>query len=470
MDTTQTIDTLFTTQKQAFAAHCNVPLAERINRLTRLRQVLITYQDAFCEAINQDFTNRSVHETKIGELMTVVDHINQTIKHLPKWMKNESRTINILQQPGSGWIQYQPLGVVAIISPWNYPLVLSVGPLISALAAGNHAILKPSSKIANFTAVLKKALAEAFDDSLVAVIEGPTALAAHMSKLPFDQITFTGSGNVGKSIMADAAQNLTPVLLELGGKSPAIVHESMDMADVAARLTFGKFWNAGQTCVAPDYVFIPNERVDEFVTAMQQRISKCYPTLKDNPDYTALIDMRSKQRLESWLAEAKEQGATIIEVNPANEDLTGTQKLIPTLVTQTTTDMLLRQQEIFGPILPIVPYNHIDEAIDYINAHPKPLALYYFDFDEKRLDYLAQHTSSGHLGANHTLTHVTQDDLPFGGVGASGMGKYHGIEGFKTMSNARSVMKQGRLYTMKMIAPPFVNHFIFKTLFKNRIG
>lgn len=442
-------------QKSAFLAKSYTSLEERIDRLQRLRIIFADGKQEFAEAISKDFTNRSIHETYVGEIQTILDHIDETIKHLPKWIKNEPRVINKLFLPAKGWVQYQPLGVVGIISPWNYPIVLSMGPLISALAAGNHAMLKPSSAVPNFTKLLSQKITEKFEQSLVHVVEGSGALSKAFSKMNFDQMTFTGSSKVGKVIMNDASENLTPVLLELGGKSPALVHESFDIEDFAVRFCIGKIWNAGQTCVAPDYVLLPKGKTQAFVNAVSERIAKCYPTLVNNPDYTSIINQSAKDNLIAMREDAKEKGATIVECNPANENFEGTQKLPPTFVYDTTEDMRICQEEIFGPLILVKEYETMKEAVAYIRSKPHPLALYYFDFDEARAEYIAENTLSGHFGINQVLTHVAQDGLPFGGVGNSGMGKYHGMDGFKAMSNARSVMKHGSFYTAKYLAPPF---------------
>jgi coniferyl-aldehyde dehydrogenase len=452
-------------QKAAYRQNPAPALAERLDRLARLRRTLVKHQEEICQAISDDFGNRSIHETKIGEIMTCLDHISYNSKHLSRWMKPSKRHISAMHQPAKGWVQYQPLGVIGIMAPWNYPLLLSVGPLICALAAGNHAMLKISSSSPRFGKVLERALAEVFPANVVAVINGGGPISDAFCRLPFDQITFTGSTNVGKTVMAAASENLVPVLLELGGKSPVVVHESAPMKDVAERLTFGKLWNAGQTCVAPDYVFLPRGKTQEFVEQMAKVIKSAYPTLRNNKDYTSIINDRQFNRLEGYLDDAREKGAQLFEINPANEDLSGSRKIVPTLISGITCDMEVSKHELFGPLLLIHEYDHIDEAVEYINDRPRPLAMYYFDYDTARAEALSQRTHSGHFGVNAVITHVAQDDLPFGGVGASGMGKYHGHEGFLTMSHSRSVMVKPRLYALRMILPPF-NKPIHKIMFK----
>jgi coniferyl-aldehyde dehydrogenase len=456
-------------QKQAYTRYPLPTAKERIERLARLKRILVKYQDQFADAINQDYGNRSMSETKIGELLTCLEHIKYYSKNLTNWMKPSKRHVSMLHQPAKAWVQYQPLGVIGIIAPWNYPLLLSIGPLICALAAGNHAMIKISSSSAAFGRVLEKALAEAFPQDLVAVINGGGHISDAFCHLAFDKIIFTGSTNVGKTIMAAASENLVPVILELGGKSPVLVHASMDIYDVAQRLAAGKLWNAGQTCVAPDYLFLPRGKTDEFIQLFNQFVTDMYPHLAYNQDYTSIINDKQYRRLQGYLDNAESMGADIISINPMQEDLVPSRKIAPTLLTNVSPDMQIMQEEIFGPILPILEYDQIDEVIDFINSRPRPLALYYFDFDQARSDYVAERTHSGHFGQNTVLTHVAQDDLPFGGVGASGMGKYHGPEGFFSLSHERSVMSNPKLYSLKFILPPFnkpIHKLISKTLLR----
>lgn len=458
-------------QKTAYL-HDQVPSAnERIDRLAALREVLSRYQDEIATAINEDYSSRSIHETKIGELLTCLDHIDYYTKNLAQWMKPVKRHISALHQPAKGWIEYQPLGVIGIIAPWNYPLLLSVGPLICALAAGNRAMIKISSSSRAFGEVLTKALKEAFSEEMVAVINGGGSISDAFSCLPFDKIIFTGSTEVGKTIMRNAAEHLVPVILELGGKSPAILHQDMPIKDAAQRIAFGKLWNAGQTCVAPDYLFVPQGKTEEFVEQFQKCVHQMFPSLKDNPDFTAMINEKQLHRVQGYLEDAEEKGAKIISINPSNEDLSQGRKLVPTLVTGITDDMELMKSEIFGPVLPILEYTKIDEVIQYVNARPRPLAMYYFDYDDTRAERLASRTHSGHFGINQVLTHVAQDDLPFGGVGASGMGKYHGPEGFYAFSHERSMMSHGKIYSAKFVFPPYgkaIHKIIFKTLLRKQ--
>ena len=379
-------------QKYAYQRYPLPTAKERIDRLARLKRVLVKYQDQFAEAINEDYGNRSMGETKIGELLTCLEHIKYYSKNLSGWMKPSKRQVGIIHQPAKAWVQYQPLGVVGIIAPWNYPLLLSVGPLICALAAGNHAMIKISSASMHFGRVLENAIAEAFPQELVAVITGGGAISDTFSHLAFDKMIFTGSTNVGKTVMAAAAENLVPVILELGGKSPVLVHPSSDMADVAERIAVGKLWNAGQTCVAPDYMFLPKGKTAEFLNHYEQYIKQMYPSLRDNQDYTSIINDKQYNRLQGYLDNAREQGAQLIEINPQNELLDDVRKVAPTVLTGVTTEMRIMKEEIFGPLLPIMEYEQIDDVIEFINSRPRPLALYYFDFDQARADYVAQRT------------------------------------------------------------------------------
>ncbi|MFB2537678.1 MULTISPECIES: coniferyl aldehyde dehydrogenase [unclassified Acinetobacter] len=465
------LNEIFYQQKKAYQRHPYPNLNQRLQRLENLKKILYKYQDDFAQAISQDYGNRSIDETKIGEVLTAIENCNYYIKNLDDLMKVSKRSVATIHQPAKAWVEYQPLGVVGIIAPWNYPLFLSLSPLICTLAAGNHAIIKLSSLSKNFAKVLSKALSEAFPDDVVSVVFGET-LNDHFTHLPFDKIIFTGSGDVGKKVMRAAAENLTPVLLELGGKSPTIVHEDMPLEDAAQRIAIGKLWNAGQTCVAPDYLFLPRGKTQDFIQAYKAQVQQLYPSIADNPDYTSIVSEKHYQRLQDYLTDAKAQGAEVIDLYPEQNQALLKEKhtISPTLVRHVSPDMLLMKEEIFGPILPIMEYDDIDDVIMFINARPHPLALYYFDFDNKDVaEYIRRNTHSGHFGWNQVLTHVAQEDLPFGGVGASGMGKYHGEEGFYSLSHARSVMSYSKFYALKYIAPPFsrkIHEIVYKTLLR----
>ena len=446
---------VFDSQKTAFRLRPSTTASERIALLDNLKTVLIKYQDQIAIAIAEDFGHRSHHETKFAEVLTSLENIKYYSKNLRTWMQPDKRHVNPTHLPAKAWVQYQPLGVVGIITPWNYPLLLAISPLICALAAGNRAMLKMSSFTPRTGETLKRALAEAFSEDQVAVITGGGIVSDAFSRLPFNQMTFTGSTNVGRTVMAAAAENLTPVLLELGGKSPAIVHDSVPMKDVAERIALGKGWNAGQTCVAPDYVFLPKGKTLDFVAAMRSAIAKMYPTMLNNPDYTSIVNNKQYQRIKGYLDDAVDQGAELFEINPANESFANTRKMPVILVSNIKQTMQIAKNEIFGPVLMVMEYDQLEDALSYINQRPSPLALYYFDYDERRADFVLRNTQSGGFSVNDVITHVAEEDLPFGGVGHSGMGKYHGREGFMAMSNARSVLMKPKFWTMRFLAPPF---------------
>lgn len=454
---------IFTAQQRAYQQNPMPTASERLIWLEKLKSALLIHQDTITAAIHQDYGNRSFTETKIGELLTCIEHIKYYQKHLTAWMKPQKRHISLLHQPATGAVAYQPYGVIGIIVPWNYPLLLAISPLVCALAAGNVAMIKLSAASYHFGQVLHKIISDTFDATQVAVItddgnHADDALAKAFGCLPFDKLIFTGSSVVGRKVMQQAAANLTPVILELGGKSPAIVHPSMPLTDVAERVAFGKLWNAGQTCVAPDHLYLPRGKVDEFVSLYRAQVSKMYPSLVYNDDYTSIIHDRQFDKLCGFINDAKQKGATVTVINPAEESddaLSAMRKIAPTIITNVSDEMTVMTDEIFGPILPIIEYDDMDAVIDRINAGNRPLALYYFDYDKRRAQSVASRTHSGHFGVNSVLTHVAQDDLPFGGVGASGMGKYHGPEGFYSFSHARSVMTMPKMFGLRLILPPF---------------
>lgn len=460
---------VFHAQKQAYRQRPMPTASERLANLDALRRGLVKHQDTLAQAVSDDFGHRSQDETKMAEILTSLEGIKYYSKNLRKWMRPEKRHVGLLQTPGTAKVYYQPLGVVGVIVPWNYPIFLAMGPLTCALAAGNRVMIKMSGFTPRVGEAFKKMIAENFSEDQVAVFTGRGEISEEFSRLAFDQITFTGSTNVGRTVMAEAAKNLTPVLLELGGKSPAIVHESFGMADAAERIAFGKCWNAGQTCVAPDYLFVSKGKTQAFVDAFTAQVSKMYPTMLNNKDFTSVINDKQYKRIQGYLEDARAQGAKIIEINPGREKFENTRKMPVTLVTGVTPDMQIMQNEIFGPVLPILEYTSIDEAINFINDRPRPLALYYFDWDAGRADYIAANTHSGGMCVNETLSHVGAEDLPFGGVGASGMGRYHGREGFITMSNAKAILEKPKLYSIRFVLPPFnksVHTFLKKYLLK----
>jgi len=445
------MEALFARQRSAFTAAPMPSEEDRLRWLDALRDVLAGHQPALIEAIAADFGHRSADETLLAEIMPSLHGIRYASRHLRRWMKPSRRHVGLAFQPASARVVYQPLGVVGIIVPWNYPLYLAIGPLIGALAAGNRVMLKMSESTPATGQLLKALLTQIFPENQVAVVLGDVEVGQAFARLPFDHLLFTGSTLIGREVMRAAAENLTPVTLELGGKSPAIVSASVPLADAAERIAFGKCMNAGQTCVAPDYVLVPRERVEGFVAAYREAVQRLYPSLADNPDYTAIINARQQARLQDYLDDARGKGAHVVPLFAEAQ-----QRRMPhCLLVNTSDDMRVMQEEIFGPLLPIVPYGDLDEALAYINTRPRPLALYYFGYDHNEQQHVLQTTHSGGVCLNDTLLHVAQDDLPFGGIGPSGMGHYHGHEGFLTFSKAKGVFIKQRFNAARLIYPPY---------------
>ncbi|WP_395610141.1 coniferyl aldehyde dehydrogenase [Pseudomonas sp. B22129] len=442
---------LFDAQRRAYAANPMPPAAQRQQWLKALRDLLSDERQALISAISQDFSHRSADETLFAELMPSLHGIHYASKHLKGWMKPSRRAVGIAFQPASAKVIYQPLGVVGVIVPWNYPLYLAIGPLVGALAAGNRVMLKLSESTPATGELLKVLLAKIFPEDLVCVVLGEAEVGMAFSKLRFDHLLFTGATSIGKHVMRAAAEHLTPVTLELGGKSPAIVSADVPLKDAAERIAFGKALNAGQTCVAPDYVLVPEDRVEGFVEAYTQAVRGFYPTLADNPDYTAIINERQLARLNSYAKDAVDKGATLLPLYDKGQD----RRMAHTLVLNVSDEMTVMQDEIFGPLLPIVPYRGLDQAFAYINQRPRPLALYYFGYNKGEQNRVLHETHSGGVCLNDTLLHVAQDDMPFGGIGPSGMGHYHGHEGFLTFSKAKGVLIKQRLNAAKLIYPPY---------------
>ena len=445
------LDRLFAAQRAAYAANPMPPADQRQQWLKALRELLSQERQALVEAISADFSHRSADETLLAELMPSLHGIHYASRHLKGWMKSSRRKVGMAFQPASAKVVYQPLGVVGIIVPWNYPLYLAIGPLVGALAAGNRVMLKLSESTPATGQLLKTLLGRIFPEDLVCVVLGEADIGVAFSRLRFDHLLFTGATSIGKHVMRAAAENLTPVTLELGGKSPAIVSRDVPLKDAAERIAFGKTLNAGQTCVAPDYVLVPQDRVGAFVEAYRQVVNNFYPTLADNPDYTAIINERQLARLNGYVSDATSKGALLI---PLFEQGQG-RRMPHSLLLNVSDEMTVMQDEIFGPLLPIVPYHDLDQAFSYINQRPRPLALYYFGYDKREQQRVLDETHSGGVCLNDTLLHVAQDDLPFGGVGPSGMGHYHGHEGFLTFSKAKGVLVKQRFNAAKLIYPPY---------------
>ena len=429
-------------------------LQNRKLHLATLRALLIAHKDAIITAINADFTARSADETLLAEILPGIQHIDYTLGRLRRWMKPVRRHVAYYFLPASAQVVYQPLGVVGIIVPFNYPVNQAVLPLITALASGNRAMIKMSEYTPLTAEVFKTMLSKGFGEEHVAVITGDAETGAAFSRLPFDHLLFTGSTAVGKQVMRAATDNLTPVTLELGGKSPAIIADDIPLADIIDRLCYAKSLNAGQTCVAPDYVLIPRGKLESFIELYLASLRRMYPALNGNKDYTSMLNARIHQRMSDLLEDASAKGARITK--SSNEVINdGTFRMAMHLVTDVSDEMKIMQQELFGPILPIVPYDNIEQALDYVRQRPRPLALYLFTYDKVLQERVTYHTHAGSMCINEALLQVGVDDLPFGGIGPSGMGSYHGHEGFLTMSKTKSIMRKGRFNSMKLIYPPY---------------
>ncbi|MCX7562018.1 coniferyl aldehyde dehydrogenase [Xanthomonadaceae bacterium XH05] len=442
-------------QREAFLRDGPPTLAQRRADLDRMRSALLAKRHEIEAAVTADFGHRSPHETTMFELMTVVEGIRYLHRRLRRWMKPQRRHVAIHFQPARAFVQYQPLGVVGIMSPWNYPLSLALMPLATALAAGNRAMIKPSEFTPATSALLEALVGELFPREQVAVIQGDAGIGAAFSTLPFDHLLFTGSTQVGRAVMRAASEHLVPVTLELGGKSPAVIARG-HAEEAADAIAWGKLANAGQTCIAPDYVLLHPDDVSAFALAFDAAVKRFYPAGPTGSDYSSIINVRHFARLNALLDDARAKGARI-EVVGHNQDmaLQRPNTLAPTLVFGAGDDTRIMQEEIFGPLLPLCATDDIDQAIARINAGPRPLALYYFGPTGPEREALLSRTTSGNVTINNTLMHYAQDDLPFGGVGPSGMGAYHGIEGFRAMSHARGVLIQGRRNIGNLLRPPF---------------
>ncbi|MBQ0798177.1 MAG: coniferyl aldehyde dehydrogenase [Porticoccaceae bacterium] len=446
-------ETILKAQKEAYRANPYPSLQERLNNLVKLEALLSDNTDAITAAISADFGHRSATETKLVEIFGSLTAIRDTRKRLKKWMKPQRRHTSILFLTGKNEVIPQPKGVIGIGTPWNYPLYLSIGPVINALAAGNRCMVKLAANSQNLCILLQGLFQEAFGDDTAAYLPGVSG--SEFSSLPFDHIVYTGSAESGKNVMAAAAQNLCPVTLELGGKSPAVICEDFSVREAANRILYGKYLNAGQTCVAPDYLFVHKSQVDEFVKIAGEILKERYPDTNTD-DYTSIIDERSYVRLTDTLDDAAAKGATVIQLTAGerNDEL---RKLPPHAVLNVNPTMRIMQEEIFGPLLPIMTYESLDEVIDYINDRENPLAFYPFSNDKAIQDKLFYSTLSGGVTINNCVFHVLQHSIPFGGVGASGMGHYHGHEGFLEMSKLRPKFTFPKVGKPELFYPPYTN-------------
>jgi coniferyl-aldehyde dehydrogenase len=446
----------FDRQKQDYFENGALSYDERMGALNRLYKLFARKADDIARAMDEDFGGRSRHEALLAELFTTQAGISHIRKNLKNWMEPEKRSVNRIFFPASAKIMIQPLGVVGVIAPWNYPFYLAMMPLATAIAAGNRVMLKPSEITPRTAELMKELMGQIFLPEKVFVATGGPEVGSAFTKLPLDHLLFTGSTALGRVVMEQAAKNLTPVTLELGGKSPALVAPGADLSLAADHIAAGKFFNAGQTCVAPDFVLVQRADRDRFVEEIKSRLARFYSTIAHNPDYTAIVSQNHYQRLTGLVEDAKNKGANIIVINPAEENLDPEgKKIAPTLVLDPTDSMRISSEEIFGPILPIVEYETLDEAIRYINERPRPLALYVFSDDDKVVDTVLSRTVSGGACVNETILQVAQDDLPFGGVGESGMGAYHAKEGFLTFSHRKGVFVQPKLNAQFLLRPPY---------------
>jgi len=450
---------LFDAQYQASRAQIDVPLAQRRDRLERIRHLLDVHGAALAEAVQADFGVRSAQLTEIADMFVLRTLLSHTLKHLPKWIKPVKVSTPLYLQPSRAYLQRQPVGVVGVVSPWNYPVQLALAPAITALAAGNRVMLKPSELTPRTSALMAELIGQAFSADEFCVVQGDAAVASAFTSLPFDHLVFTGSTATGRKVAEAAAANLTPTTLELGGKSPCIVDASCDLDSAALKIAHGKLLNAGQTCIAPDYVLVPAGREAAFGEAFTRAVAKLFPVIAGNPDYAAIISPRHHERLQALLAQAESQGARLQVVSPGGGAGRGSRQMAPVLVFGATPEMKLMDEEIFGPILPVLPYASMDEAIGYINDRPRPLALYWFGTDTASRDNVLARTVSGGVTVNDTLMHIAHDNLPFGGVGDSGWGAYHGETGFLRFTQQKPVLVSSKWARGDLFYPPYGKRF-----------
>jgi coniferyl-aldehyde dehydrogenase len=450
------LDRLFALQRAAFARERYPDFATRRDRLARLKALVSDNEARFAAAVDRDFGDRSEHETRLAELYVVAAEIADAQAHLARWMRTERVATPLHLMPGRARIERQPIGVAGIISPWNYPVQLALAPALGALAAGNRVLLKPSELTPATADLLRELVAARFAEDEFAVVVGNAELGQAFSRLPFDHLFFTGSTAVGRHVARAAADNLTPVTLELGGKSPALFAADADLALTAPRLMSGKLLNAGQTCIAPDYALVPAGRAGALVEALQTAAAKLYPSFETNPDYTAIVNERHYVRLCALVDDARAKGARIVTLNPANEAPDPkTRKLLPALILDVDETMAVMQEEIFGPLLPIETYGTLDDAVAKINRRPHPLAFYYFGREGMDSGKVLRQTLAGGVTVNDTLWHFAHKNLPFGGVGASGAGAYHGEASFLTFTHRKPVFAQSRFAAARLLYPPY---------------
>ncbi|MFT3726653.1 MAG: coniferyl aldehyde dehydrogenase [Terricaulis sp.] len=463
-ETRARMQTILDIQKRANVRLGPPDARTRKDRLNRAVDMLVTHEKDIIDALNTDFGNRSPDQSRFTDVAAAIAPLKQARDNLEKWMKPQKRKVTPAALGLFGAkaeVRYQPKGVVGVISPWNFPVQLALDAIAGALGAGNRVMLKPSEFTPTVSTLLARMFDLYFDEDEIAVIQGGPDVGAAFASLPFDHIIFTGATSVGRHVMRAAAENLVPVTLELGGKSPVVVSRSADLGKMAARVMFGKTMNAGQICLAPDYVLAPKENLKGFVDAATAATKKMYPTIKDNADYTSMINQRHYDRVRNLISDARAKGAEIVEINPANEDFSQQEhrKIPPTLIINATDDMAVMQEEIFGPVLPVRTYDSIEQTAAEVNSRPRPLALYYFGEDEKESEMLLSNTHSGGVTINDVIFHISMDDLPFGGVGPSGIGAYHGHRGFLEFSHEKAVFRQTPQDILAMFRPPYGDAF-----------
>jgi coniferyl-aldehyde dehydrogenase len=451
---TDRMQAVLAAQKYAFTKALPEPLSVRSDRIDRAIALLLDHKHDFADAVSQDFGHRSREQTLLTDIMPSVSALKHAKKHLASWSRGERRkpTFPLGLIGAKAEVIYQPKGVVGIIAPWNFPIGMVMVPMAGILAAGNRAMVKPSEFTERVTALFAKVIPEYFTEDEIAVFSGGVEEGVAFSKLAFDHMIFTGATSVGRHIMRAAAENLVPVTLELGGKSPTIIGRSANTQQAGDRIALGKMMNAGQICLAPDYLLVAKEQEIEVIDSIVAAVHSQYPAQLQNDDYTSVINGRNFDRLQGYLADAREKGAELIEINPSAEAFSASNghKMPLTIIRNVNESMKVMQEEIFGPILPVLTYSKIDDAIDYVNSHDRPLGLYYFGKDKAEESHVLSRTLSGGVTVNDVIFHNAMEDLPFGGIGPSGMGSYHGLDGFKTFSHPRAVYRQSRLDVAKI--------------------
>ena len=478
-ETLQEMESVLKLQKKLHIEEGPASIELRKDRLNRCIKMIKEYSDEIIDALQKDFGNRDPKSSFLTEIATTIGVLEHAIKNVDKWTKDEKRPSNV-DRPffirmlmgllgSKSYIKYQPLGTVGVISPWNFPVNLILAPLGGIFAAGNRAMIKPSELTPATSEVTKKMFEAYFDKSEAAVFTGDAEVGAAFSALPFDHLLFTGGTQIGKKVMKAASDNLVPVTLELGGKSPVIVDEEANLSEVAKKVMRGKTMNAGQICLAPDYLMLPKGKSEEFAKASNEAVSEMFADLKYNEDYTSVINERHYERINELVSDAKEKGAEVIQINPADEDFEQQElhKIPPTLVLNPTDEMKIMQEEIFGPVLPVKEYEDFDETVNYVNSKDRPLGLYLFSKDKNKEKKVLDNTTSGGVTLNDVIWHIGQEELPFGGVGPSGTGSYHGHDGFKEFSHAKAVYKQFSADLMAQMMPPYKGK-MFETM-KNQI-